>query len=231
MAVLFEQYCYIYNFLLFLAVTTSRGKPKKVPAKEVAKPPKEAKIKKQKEQNAAIQEDNSKTKNNIKTTKKGNAKKAAPRGKLNAAAGKVDEAQAEEVDATPEVDVKENGETHMAELKPKKKTVGKANAAMNGKVEVKGKQKKGQAAAESIDEKEVIKDVIAETETTERNVTSEIEENDSGDISLNKDDSILELKDEEDKFNDSKVDSIKSESNVSDTSVKETERSGTFLCF
>lgn len=230
MAVLFEQYCYIYNFLLFLAVTTSRGKPKKVPAKEVAKPPKEAKIKKQKEQNAEIQEDNSKTKNNVKTTKKGNAKKAAPRGKLNAAAGKVDEAQAEEVDA-PEVDVKENGEAHMAEPKQKKKNAGKANAAMNGKVEAKGKQKKGQAAAESVDEKEVIKDVIEETETTEMNVTSEIEENDSGDISLNKADSTLELKDEEDKFNDSKVDSIKNESNVSETSVKDTERSGTFLCF
>lgn len=210
-------------------MTTSKGRPKKNPAKEVAKsPPKEAKIKKQ---NAATQEDNSKTKNNMKTAKKGNAKKAAPRGKLNAAAGKVDEAQEEEA-ATPEVDVKENGEIHTAEVKQKKKNTGKANAAMNGKVEAKGKQKKGQAAAASVDEKEVIKDVIAETETTEMNVTSEIEENDVEDISLSQNNTTLELKDEEDKFNDSKADLMTNESaNISDTSVKETERSGTFLCF
>lgn len=211
-------------------MTISRGRAKKNPAKEVAKPlSEEVEIKKSndKEQNTAIPEDNPKTKS-VRNTKKGNAKKTTSKGKLNTVADKVDETQEEET-ATPEVDVKENGETHMAEHKQKKKNAGKANAAMNGKVEAKGKQKKGQAAAATVDEKEAIKEVIAETEINTE-IKSDVDENDTKDISLSKDDSVLQNEEEENKFNECKADSTKDDSNA-EISIKETERSGTFLCF
>lgn len=233
MFVLFEQYC--YNFLLSLATIR---KPKKTPAKEIAKPPpEEAELKKHndKEKSAAIQEDNSKTKN-VKNTKKGNTRKAALRGKLNAAEEKTtDEAQSEEV-ATLEVDVKENGEAHVTELKQKKKNVGKANAAMNGKVEAKGKQKKGQATAASVDEEETTMDESVEimneiTEMNQHEATLEIDQTDIKDVSLTKTDGVSqnEEDEEENEVNDSKADSIKDESNTE--TIKESERSGSFLCF
>lgn len=199
-----------HNFLLFLAVTTSKGRAKKNPTKVVAKP-EEVEIKKQngKEQNAAIQEDNSKT----KTAKKGNKRKAAPRKKVNAAVEKADEAEAEEAAIPEEEDVKENGEVHVAELKQKKRNAGKANA-MNGKVEAKGKQKKGQTAAAataSADEEEETEDVIIKNDTTEMNAP-EIDENDTKDVSLSKDDSMSQ-NEEIKEVEDSKADSINDEPN------------------
>lgn len=188
-------------------------------------PPEEAEIEKQngKEQNAAIQEDNSKTKN----TKKGNIKKPGTRRKLNAAAEKIDEAPTEEV-AIPEVDVKENGEAHVAEVKQKKRNAGKTNAAMNGKVEAKGKQKKGQVVAASIDEKEATKDVTAENKTTEMNVASEIDGSDRKASSLSQDDNNLQINEKTSKIDESKEDSMKV-SNL-EIQVKEEERSGSFIC-
>lgn len=165
---------------------TSKGKSKKNLAKETAKPPEEEEIKKQ----------------NDKETKKGNAKKAAPRAKLNATARKANEAQAEE-----ELDVKENGEAHTAEPKQRKRNMGKANAATNGKVEAKGKLKKGQVAAASVDEKEVIKDVIAEIKTSEMNVVLEVDGNVTKDVSFSKDDNASQNEEEKSEVNES-ADSI-----------------------
>lgn len=208
---------------------TSKGKSKKNPVKEIAKPlPNEAEIKENsKEQNATIQKDNPETKN-VKNTKKGNTRKAAPRGKPDAAAGKTNDAQTEEA-ATSEMDVKENGEAHTeAEPKQKKRNAGKAN------VEAKGKQKKEQVAAASVDEEEATKDVTAESETTETNVASEIDGNDTKDVPLDsKDDSILliEPKYEKIEINDSIADSVKDEvTPIADPSSNEVERSGSFLC-
>lgn len=228
-------YNFVYNFL-FLAKVKPKGRSKKNLAKDITKSPSEEieiNKKNDKEQNEAIQEDNAKTKN-VKNAKKGNAKKIASRGKLNAVVEKandVEEEVAEEA-AIPEMDVKENGEAY-AESKQKKKNAGKANAAMNGKIEAKGKQKKGQTAVESIDKKEATKDETeTENETTEMNVTSEIDGNNIKDVSLSKDDSILQNEEEENEVNESKDDSMKDEVTVKmDTSTNELERSGTFLCF
>lgn len=219
--------------MLFLAKIKPKGRPKKSPAKEIAKPPSEEmgiNEKNGKKQNATIQENNAKTKN-VKNAKKSNAKKAIPRGKPNAVAEKANDAEAEEI-AIPEVDVKENGEAHVTESKQKKRNTGKANAAMNGKIEAKGKQKKGQAAAVSIDEKEAIKDETeTENEIPEMNIASEVDGNDVKDVSF-KDDSVSQ-NEEESEVNESKDDSIKNEVilDKTDTSINELERSGTFLCF
>jgi len=206
---------------------TSKGRSKKNPAREsspLAKSsPKEAEIKKQ---NAMIQEDNPKTKN-MKNAKKGNVRKAALKGKFDTVAEMINDVPAEEA-ATPEVDVKENGEAHMAESKQKKRNARRANMAVNGKVEAKGKQKKGQVAAASVNETE--KDVATENEITKTNVASEIDGNDTKNVSLNKDDSVLEIKKEE--IDDSKPDSMKNDITTdAETSINEVERLGTFLCF
>jgi len=208
-----------------LAIVTSKGRSKKNSVREsspLAKSsPKEAEIKKQ---NATIQEDNPKTKN----TKKGNTKKAALKEKFDAVVETINDVQAEEV-ATPEVNVKENGEAHMVESKQKKKNARRANMAVNGKIEAKGKQKKGQVAVASVNETE--KDVATENEITETNVASEIDRNDTKDISLNKDDSVLEIKKENNEI-DNKADSMKNDITPdAETSINEMERSGSFLCF
>lgn len=130
------------------------------------------------------------------TTKKGNIKKPGrSRKKLNAVVEKADETQAEEI-AILEVDVKENGE---AEVKQKKRNAEKTNAAMNGKVEIKGKQKKGQVIAESVDEEEETKDVTAEN-TTEVNVASEINGSDRKDIPLSQNDNNLQIEEEKEEI-------------------------------
>lgn len=211
-----------------LFLVTSKGKSKKNPVKEIAKPlPNEAEKKQNsKEQNATIQKDNPETKN-VKNTRKGNTRKAAPRGKPDAAAEKTNDAQTEE-GAPSEMDVKENGDAHTAEPKQKKRNVGKAN------VEAKEKQKKGQVTAASVDVEEATEDVTAENETTETNVASEIDGNDTKDVSLDsKDYSILLVEQKHDKIeiNDSTADSVKDEviSPIADTSSNEEERSGSFL--
>lgn len=185
-------------------------------AKETAEPsPEETEIKKQ----------------NDKETKKGNAKKTAPR--VYAAARKANEAQAEK-EAAPELDVKENGEAHTVEPKQKKRNMGKANAATNGKVEAKGKQKKVQVAAASVDEKEATKDVTAEIKTSGMNVASEIDGNDTKVISFSKDNDTSQSEEEKNEVNES-VDSIdceiKSVGNTPDLEIpsNEVERSESFL--
>lgn len=116
----------------------------------------------------------------------------------------------------------------MAEMKQKKRNAGKANAAMNGKVEAKGKQKKGQAVTASVDEKEATKDVSAESKTTEMSVASEIDGSDQKDISLIQNDNS-QTDEEINKIDENKADSTK-DSNT-ETSIKEKERSGSFICF
>lgn len=231
-------YNFVYNFLLFLAKPRPKGRPKKNPAKEIAEPPSEEtgiKTKNYKEQNEPMQEEDEKTKN-AKIAKKGNAKKAAPKGKLIVAEKanniavpeEINDVEAEEI-ATSEVDVKENGEAHVPEPKQKKKN-GKANAAMNGKIEVKGKQKKEQAAVVSNDE-EATNDET-EIKSTEMNVTPEIDGNGIKDGPLSEDDSILQTEEEENWVNESKDNSTKAElSPKTDTSTNDLERSATFMCF
>lgn len=178
---------------------TSKGRSKKNLVKEIAKPlPEEAEVEKENDEEQNAEEDNSKTKN-VKPVKKGNVRKVAPKSRLNVAAGKANEAQAEE-ETAPELNVKENGEEHTVEPKQKKRNAGKANATTNGKVEAKEKQKK--IAAAPVDEKEATKDVTAEIKTSEMNVASEIDENDTKDDSLSKDDSVLQSE-EENKVNES----------------------------
>lgn len=230
-------YNFVYNFLLFLAKPKPKGRSKKNPVKEIAEPSSEEtriKTKNDKEQNEAMQEEDEKTKN-VKIAKKGNAKKAAPKGKLIVAEKannvavpeEINDVEAEEV-ATSEVDVKENGEAHVPEPKQKKKN-GKANAAMNGKIEAKGKQKKEQAAVVSNDE-EAINDET-EIKSTEMNVISEIDGNGIKDGPLSED-SILQIEEEENWINESKDNSTKAElSPKTDTSTNDLERSGTFMCF
>lgn len=129
------------------------------------------------------------------------------------------------------MDVKENGEAHVAEVKQKKRNAGKANTAMNGKVEAKGKQKK-QTVIISVDEKEAINDVSAEDKTTEikyENVASEIDGSDQKDISLSQDDNNSQINEETNKIGESKADLIKDSD--TETSPKDKERSGSFICF
>ncbi|EGI64037.1 PREDICTED: neurofilament heavy polypeptide-like [Acromyrmex echinatior] len=199
-------------------VVTSKGRSRKNPAEEIVKsPPKKTERKKQnsKEQNAAIQKDNTKTKN-VKNTKKGKTQKAASKRKLNAVIEEVNDDQAEESNeaeavTTSEVDVKENGEAHMAEPKQKKRNVGEA----------KGKQKKAQVIA-SVNEEEATQDVTAENEAIKTNVISEIDENDTI-VSSSKDD-ILENEKEKDV---SDVNSIKEEST---SEISNNERAASFVC-
>ncbi|KYN20442.1 hypothetical protein ALC57_07347, partial [Trachymyrmex cornetzi] len=214
-------------------VVTSKGRSKKNPVEEIVKsPPKKTERKKQnsKEQNAAIQEDNPKTKN-MKNAKKGKTKKAASKKKLNAVVEETnddqeEESNEEEAATTSEVDVKENGEAHMAEPNQKKRNVGKAIAAVNGKQngnEVKGKQKKAQVVAAFVDEEEATQDVTAENEAIKTNVISEIDENDAV-VSSSKDDIILENEKEKDV---SDAISIKEESI---TEASNNEKGASFVC-
>lgn len=124
----------------------------------------------------------------------------------------------------------------MVDLKQKKKNAKKANAAMNGKVEAKGKQKKGQAATEivekEVDEEETTQNVTEEkNEATEMNVTSKTDEYNIKDISSNIDGDVFLNEEEENYANNSTKDLIQDNSNTSEKSIKEGERSGTFLCF
>lgn len=228
---LLQQYCI---FFVILAVVISKGRSRKNPAEEIVKlPPKKTERKKQnsKEQNAAIQKDNPKTKN-VKNAKKGKTQKAASKKKLNAVVEETNEDQAEESNeaeavTTSEVDVKENGEAYMAEPKQKKRNgkVGKATVAINGKQngnEAKGKQKKAQVVVASVEE-EATQEVTAENEAIKTNVISEIDENDTI-VSSSKDD-ILENEKEKDV---SDANSIKEES-ITETSNN--ERAASFVCF
>lgn len=190
----------------FLAIGTSKGRSRKNPVEEIVKSsPKKTERKKQ---NTAIQEDNPKTKN-VKNAKKGKTKKAASKKKLNAVEetndDQAEESNEAEAATTSQVDVKENGE---AEPKQKKRNVGKATVAVNGKQngnEAKGKQKKGQVVAASVDEEKATQDIAAENEI-KTNVISEIDENDTV-VSSSKDD-ILE-NEKEKNVND--VNSVKEE--------------------
>lgn len=230
---LFQQYC--IQFFVILAVVIFKGRSRKNPAEEIVKsPPKKTERKKQnsKEQNAVIQKDNPKTKN-VKNAKKGKTQKAASKKKLNAVVEETNDDQAEESNEAEavtmsEVDVKENGEAHMAEPKQKKRNgkVGKATVAINGKQngnEAKGKQKKTQVVAASVDEEETTQEVTAENEAIKTNVISEIDENDTI-VSSSKDD-ILENEKEKD-VSDANL--IKEES-ITETSNN--ERAASFVCF
>lgn len=227
---------------------TSKGRSKKNPVKEIANPqPKKAEVKKQndKEQNAVVQEDSPKAKN-VKNAKKGNAKKAAPKRRLFTEGSndvEVEEtaeaAEAEEA-ATLEADIKENGEAHSVkeneetQPKQKKRNAGKANMAINGKVEAKGKPKKGQAAAIVSDEEEAIKDVTAENKTTETNAASEIDENGVKDVSSSGNDSVAEIDvgtNDSTLPLDASLDPIKDEVASEANESNEVERSGSFLCY
>lgn len=96
MSLQFEQCYYIYNFLLFLA--TSKEKFKKKPSRKVPKSPEEARIEKQ---NAAIQEDD------IKTKSVKNIKKKAKKGKAGMNTQKQKKAAVLSTATTAAVDEKE----------------------------------------------------------------------------------------------------------------------------
>lgn len=106
--------------------------------------------------------------------------------KRNAAEEKTIDAEVEDV-ATPAIDttdVRENGETEVAQFKQKKKPSKKVRIAVREKTEIKGKQEKGQIVAVPVVEEEVVNDATMENDTVQK-IDSESEmlnKNDSNDI-------------------------------------------------